>query len=163
VRGVRFSPALRWFILLLLPITLGWKLAVRPAADLGERNDKQVQLEVAEFLARQHFSVASSEHIEAGRPMIQATAGGCRMLIAKSPAIGSDRDVLRRYAEAADQVFVVFRGKVYADQPDWLTVSDFLWARFRRELGFDARAAPVLAVIAGANCGADRLSWEELG
>ena len=91
--------------------------------------------------------------------MIQATAGGCRMLIAKSPAIGSDRDVLRRYAEAADQIFVVFRGRVYADQPDWLTVSDFLWARFRRELGLEARAAPVLAVIAGANCGADRLSW----
>jgi hypothetical protein len=162
VRGVRSSPALKWFILLLLPITLGWKLAVRPAADSSERNDKQVQLEVADFLVRQHFTVGRSEQIEEGRPMIQATVGGCRMLIAKSPALGTDRDVLRRYATGEDQVFVVFRGRVYADQPDWLTVSDFLWARLRRELGLGAEGAPVLAVIAGANCGADRLPWDEL-
>jgi hypothetical protein len=163
VRGVRFSPALKWFIVLLLPITLAWKLAVRPGADLGELNDRQVQLRVAEFLFRQHFNVASAEKIEEGRPMIQATAGACRMLVAKSTAIGSDRDVIRRLAAPTDHVFIIYRGRVYVDQPTWLTVSDFLWARLRREMGLNARATSVLAVIAAANCGAERLPWDELG
>jgi hypothetical protein len=44
-----------------------------------------------------------------------------------------------RNATVADQVFVVFAGKIYAEQPTWLTVPDFLWARFRRELGMSAR------------------------
>ena len=157
-------PAFKWFVLLLLlPITLGVKLVVRPSAELGEFNDKQIQLRIAEFLFRQHFTVVSSEKIEEGRPIIQASAGACRMVVAKSPAIGSDRDVIRRLATATDRVFAVYRGKVYVDQPTWLTVSDYLWARLQRELGLNAQAAPVLAVIAGLNCGAEQLSWNELG
>ena len=160
--GVKSSPALKWLVLLLLPVTLGLKLAVRPSDDAREFNDKQVQLRVAEFLFRQHFTLASSEKIEDGRPMIVATTGSCRMLVAKSPAVGSDRDVIRRLASAAEHVFVVYRGKVYADQPTWLTVLDFLWTRFRRELGLRTQVAPVLAIIAGPNCGAEQLSWDEL-
>lgn len=157
-------PAFKWFVLLLLlPFTLGVKLVARPSTELGELNDKQVQLEVAEFLLRQHFTVVFSEKIEEGRPIIQASTGACRMVVAKSPAIGSDRDVIRRLATATDGVFAVYRGKVYADQPTWLTVSDYLWARLQRELGLNARAAPVLAIIAGLNCGAEQLSWNELG
>ena len=158
------SPAFKWLVLLLLlPITLGVKLVVRPSAELGELSDKQIQLRVAEFLFRQHFTVVSSEKIEEGRPIIQASAGACRVVVAKSPAIGSDRDVIRRLATATDRVFAVYRGKVYVDQPTWLTVSDYLWARLQRELGLNAQAAPVLAVIAGLNCGAEQLSWNELG
>jgi hypothetical protein len=162
VRGVSCSRALKWFVLLLLPLTLGWKLAVRPG-DSGVLTEKEAQLKVAEFLVRQHFTVAVSEQMDEGRPTISATTGMCRMLIAKSPAIGSDRDVIRRYATAADRVFVVFRGRVYAEQPTWLTVSDFLWSRFQRELGFNAQASPVLAVIATTSCDAERLPWVELG
>ena len=158
------SPAFKWLVLLLLlPITLGVKLVVRPSAELGELSDKRIQLRVAEFLFRQHFTVVSSEKIEEGRPIIQASAGACRMVVAKSPAIGSDRDVIRRLATATDRVFAVYRGKVYVNQPTWLTVSDYLWARLQRELGLNAQAAPVLAVIAGLNCGAEQLSWNELG
>jgi hypothetical protein len=161
---VNSSPAFKWLVLLLLlPITLGVKLVVRPSAELGELSDKQIQLRVAEFLFRQHFTVVSSEKIEEGRPIIQASAGACRVVVAKSPAIGSDRDVIRRLATATDRVFAVYRGKVYVDQPTWLTVSDYLWARLQRELGLNAQAAPVLAVIAGLNCGAEQLSWNELG
>jgi hypothetical protein len=154
---------LKWFLLLSLPITLGLKLAMRPSAEAGEFNDKQIQLRVAEFLFRQHFTVVNSEKIEEGRPIIQATAGACHMVVAKSPAIGSDRDVIRRLATATDRVFAVYRGKVYVDQPTWLTVSDYLWTRLRRELGWNVQAAPVLAIIAAPNCAAEQLSWNELG
>jgi hypothetical protein len=159
---VSYSPVLKWGLILLLPLTLAWKLALRPG-DSGELKEKETQLKVAEFLVRQHFAVASSEKMAEGRPAIRATAGACRLLIAKSPSMGWDRDLIRRYATAADRVFVVFAGRTYAEQPTWLTVSDFLWARFRRELGMNAQPAPVLAVIATSTCAAERLPWKELG
>ena len=161
--GVKSSPALKWFVLVLLPITLGLKLAVRAGVDSGEGSDKQVQVKVADFLLRQHFNVVKIEKFEEGQPMLRATAAECRMLVAKSPVIGSDRDVLQQLVTGADRLFVVYRGKVYADPPTWLTVSDLLWARFRRGLGLSAEAAPpVLAVIAGPACGAEQLPWDEL-
>ena len=164
MRGVKSSPALKWLLLLLLPITLGPKLATRAGTQLGAVNDKQVQLDVVEFLSRQHFSVIQFEKFEEGQPMLRATAAACRMLVAKSPAIGSDRDVLGQLVTADDRFVIVYRGKVYANQPTWLTVSDLLWARLRRQIGLDTQAAPpVLAVIASASCGADRLPWDELG
>jgi len=155
-----FFAVFKWLILPLLFLTLGIKLAVRPST--GAFDDRQVQFRVSEFLFRQHFNVVNSEKIEHGRPMVQGTAGSCRMLVAKSPSIGSDRDVIRRLAAENDRIFVVYRGKVYADQPTWRTVSDFLWTRLRRELGLNAQAAPVLAVIAAPNCDAEQLSWNEL-
>ena len=156
---------LKWGVLLLLPLTLGWKLAVRPG-DSGELKEKETQLKIAEFLVRQRFAVAISEKMDEGhlgQPAIRATAGACRLLVAKSPSMGWDRDLIRRYATAADRVFVVFAGKIYAEQPTWLTVSDFLWARFRRELGMNAQPTPALAVIATPSCAAERLPWNELG
>jgi hypothetical protein len=62
-----------------------------------------------------------------------------------------------------DRTFVVFRGKIYKDQPTWLTVPYFLWARLKRELGLGAHTPPLLAVIATPNCDAERLPWRELG
>jgi hypothetical protein len=160
---VSSSPALKWFILLLLlPLSFSWKLAVRPG-DAGAMNDNDVQFKVAEFLVRQRFTVAISEKVEEGQPMLRATASACRLLIAKSAAMGSDRDMISRFVAPGDHVFVVFRGKVSQDQPTWLTVFDFLWSRLQRELGIKAQASPVLAVIATTSCDAERLPWAELG
>jgi hypothetical protein len=155
------SPALKWFILPLLALSLGWKLAVRPG-DSPPTIERDVQLEVARFLARQHFIVTTSEEIQEGQPDIRATAGVCRILIAQSPVMGSDRDLLRRWVTADDHIFTVFRGKVYPEQPTWLTVPWSLWARFRRQLGLQVPSASVLTVIATATCDAERLPWELL-
>ena len=95
--------------------------------------------------------------------MLRANAGACRILIANSNPLAWDRDVISRNATVADRSFVVFRGRVYAEQPTWLTVPDFLWSRFQRELGLRAHAAPLLAVIATTSCNAERLPWGELG
>ena len=146
-------------LLLLLPLTLGWKLAVKPGAALGEPDTLR---RVADFLVRQRFSVTVAEKVEEGQPSLLARAGPCRMLIALSPPTASDRDLVRRHASPGDQVFVVFRGRVYAEKPTWLTVSDFLWARFRRELGVTVRAAPIFAVVASPGCDAERLPWGEV-
>ena len=78
---------------------------------------------LAEFLVRQHFSVSMMERAEQGKPAVTANSGSCRMLVIRSPALGWDRDLVRRYADAEDQVFVVFRGRIYSDQPTFRTVA----------------------------------------
>jgi hypothetical protein len=162
VHGVKSSRALKWLVLaVLLSLTLGWKLVAR--STVGEQpTERDVQVAVAEFLVRQHFSVSISERVEEGKPAIGANSGSCRMLVAKSPALGWDRDLIRRYAEAEDRIFVVFRGRIYSDQPTFLTVFDALSSRFWRELGFKVSPKPVLAVVARINCDAERLSWDQL-
>jgi hypothetical protein len=162
VFGVRSSRGVKWLVVaLLLPLTLGWKLAVRPT-NLGDLPDRHVQQQVTMFLAKQRFSVLAADKVEEGQPMLRATSGTCRLLAAKSPAMGWDRDLIRRHSAQDDDVFTVFRGRIYSEQPTWLTVPNFLWARFRRELGLRVSAEPVLAIVATKICGAERLPWAEL-
>ena len=159
---MRYSRALKWVVLVvLLAFTLGWKVVARSTA--GEQpTERVIQAAVAEFLVRQHFGVSISEHVEEGKPAVAANSGSCRILVAKSPALGWDRDQIRRYADAEDRTFVVFRGQIYTEQPTFLTVFDALFSRFRRELGFGGQPNPVLAVVARTNCDAERLPWDQL-
>jgi hypothetical protein len=158
VRGVNCSTALKWFLILALPLTLGLKLIVRP--DRSAASAPDVQQKVAEFFLRQRFTVVLPDRT--GEGMLRASAGPCRILVANSDPIAWDSDAIRRNAMAADRVFVVFRGRIYKDPPTWLTVPYFLWSRLERELGLRAQAAPLLSVIATASCGAEQLPWSEL-
>ena len=154
------STALKWFLILALPLTLGLKLVVRPDRSVASAAD--VQQTVAEFFLRQRFTVALPDRTGEGQYMLRASAGPCRILVANSDPIAWDSDAIRRNAMAADRVFVVFRGRIYKDPPTWLTVPYFLWSRLERELGLRAQAAPLLSVIATASCSAEQLPWSEL-
>ena len=161
MRGVKSSHALKYLVLLvLLSLTLGWKVIARATSD-EQPTDRNIQVRVAEFLVRQHFSVSMLDRAEEGKPTVTANSGSCRILVMKSPALGWDRDLVRRYADAEDQVFVVFRGRVYSDQPTFRTVLDALWSRFLRELGFRIWPSAVFAVVARRGCEADRLPWDQ--
>jgi len=157
---VNCSTALKWFLILALPLTLGLKLMVRPDQRVASATD--VQQKVAQFFLRQRFTVALPDRTGEGQYMLRASAGPCRILVANSDPIAWDSDAIRRSATAADRVFVVFRGRIYKDPPTWLTVSYFLWSRVERELGLRAQAAPLLSVIATASCSAEQLPWSEL-
>ena len=154
------SRVLKWFLILALPLTLGLKLVVRP--DLSMASETDVQQKVAEFFRRQHFAVALADRTGGGQYMLRASAGPCRILVAKSDPVAWDSAAIRRNATDGDRVFVVFRGRTYEDQPTWLTVPYFLWSRLERELGMRAQAAPLLSVIATESCDAERLPWSEL-
>ena len=158
---MKSSRALRYLVLfVLLSLSLGWKVVARTTPD--ERpTDRNLQVRVADFLVRQHFSVSMFDRAEEGKPAVIASSGSCRILVLKSPALGWDRDLVRRYADAEDQIFVVFRGRIYPDQPTFKTVFDALWARFLRELGFSRWPSPILAVVARMGCEADRLPWDK--
>ena len=156
---MKSSRALKYLILFLfLSLTLSWKVIAR-ANSVDQPADRNTKL--AEFLVRQHFSVSISERAEDGKPAVTAGSGSCRILVIKSPAVGWDRDLIRRYADRDDQVFVVFQGRVYANQPTFRTVFDTIWSRFLRELGFKKWPSPVFAMVARPGCDADRLPWDK--
>jgi hypothetical protein len=149
-------------LLVLVPLSFGWKLAVQ-RGDSGGLTEKDAYLKAAEFLVRQRFTVAVSEKVKDEEPIVQGTAGACRIRVVKASSEGSDRDRIRSRATAQDTVFVVFGGRIYAEQPTWLTTFDNLWSKFQRELGLKVHATPVFVVIATKSCGAERLPWAELG
>ena len=95
-------------------------------------------------------------------PTVQATSSGCRILVAESPSEGWGRDITRLYATPEDAVFVVYDGKIYSEQPTWLTVYDTLWSKFPRAFGLKVRTIPILGVVATKACEAERLPWSEL-
>ena len=162
---MKFSPVLKWFVLVVLVLTLGWKVAVR--RDIPEEIEKKhadSQRKLADFLVRQHFTIVPEKEKQTLElPIIRATAGACRILVIRPSFDGSDRERIRRYMSASDTVFVAFGGRIYAEQPTFLTVSDELWARLRRQLGLKAEAGPLLVVIANKGCEAERLPWHEHG
>jgi hypothetical protein len=153
---VSYSPALSWFIVLLLPLTLAWKLTVG-LDDSNELKDRIVQ-----FLVQHQFDVAVTEEIVEGMPTIRATREACGMLISKTSPYGWRRHMISELATATDRIFIVFRGRVYTEQPTWLTLVTHLWSRFLRELGLVHNATSVIAVVATAPCDAERFAWDEL-
>ena len=158
--GVSFSPGLKWIVLVLLPLTLAWKLFVYPDDSPGQKDVAQAKL--VEFLVRQHFTVTAGVASSPGEPSVRATSPMCQILVAESPSEGWGRDITRLYATPEDTVFVVYRGRVYYEQPTWLTVWDFLWAKFPRALGLNVQASRVLTIVATKSCSAERLPWSEL-
>jgi hypothetical protein len=153
---VNFSRAPRWFIALLIPLTLAWKIAVPSdrADDLKE--------ELVDFFERNGFNVVVTQQLVNYLPIIQATTDSCRLIIAKLTPDGSNRDLIRMLTGDTDRQFVVFRGDVHAQQPILLTVVYYLWSRFLRELGLIREITPVIAVGANSSCDTDRLPWSEL-
>ena len=150
------SPALKWFIVLLLPLTLAWKFAVGPEVP------DDLEFEIIKFLRNQHLEVISTNEMVNYLSIIQATSGSCRMLVAKIAPDGSSRDVIGGLATANDRLFIVFRGRVYAHQPVLFTEFRYLWSRFLRELGLVRHIPPVLAVVATTSCDAEQLPWDAL-
>ena len=95
-------------------------------------------------------------------PVISASTGRCRMLIMKVSSDGWQRDLVHARAQNTGRVFFIFRGKIYPDQPIWLTAAMNLWSRGLQEIGLRLHTTPVIAVIASERCGAERLPWDEL-
>ena len=150
------SGALRLSVVFILLLSIAWKIAV-PPDDPSDLNNALV-----DFLERNHFSVVVTERIVNYTPIIQANAASCRLQIARLTSDGSNQDLIRSLAGDTDRLFVVFRGRVYIKQPISRTVLNYLWSRFRRELGLINHVTPVIAVAANASCDAERLPWGEL-
>ena len=93
-------------------------------------------------------------------PVVQATSDSCRILIVQVEPDGSSQDQVRGLATTGDHVFIIFRGRVYAQQPVLLTVTNTLWSRSLRKFGLMRRITPVIAAVANASCNIEKLAWK---
>ena len=154
------SPAFKWFTALLLTLTLAWKLV---AGIEGADNTNDLRDKVLKFLAQHRFEVAvTGRLVGSDMPIISAARGSCHMQVAKASAFGWDRDLIRSLAtNASENLFIVFQGRIYDEQPTLQTAFNELWSKFLRQLGFE-HATPVLAVMATEVCDAKHLSWDEV-
>jgi hypothetical protein len=154
---VNSSSTFRWLLAAVLVVSVVWKTATR----LGIETDPKDHL-IVEFLKRNHFDVSPTEQIANDVPMIRAQTASCRLQIVQLAPNGSDRDLFRHLAAGADRAFMVFRGKVYAQQPIFWTVLDDFLFRHLRELGLTKRVIPIIAVATNSSCDAERIPWNEL-
>jgi len=153
---VNSSGAFRWSIAGVLLLTIGWKIAIQPD------DPNYLKEDLIKFLERNHFSVVVTDEMVNYTPIIRATTASCHLQIGRLTPDGSNRDLIRHIAAGTDRSFVVFRGAVYAQQPVLLTVLNYLWSRFLRELGLIRHIAPVITVAVNSSCNAERLPWGEL-
>ena len=150
------SNTFRWTVAIMLLFSVAWKTAIRS----GVENDDKEHL--VDFLKRNHFEVSPIEQIVNDVSMIRAQTASCSLKIVQLAPNGSNRDLFRSLAGAADRAFVVFRGKVYAQQPILWTVLDDFWVRHLRELGLTTHTIPLIAVAANSSCEAEQIPWDEL-
>ena len=140
----------------MLLVALGWKIAIQPD------DPNYLKEDLIKFLERNHFSVVVTDEMVNYTPIIRATTASCHLQIGRLTPDGLNRDLIRHIAAGTDRSFVVFRGAVYAQQPVLLTVLNYLWSRFLRELGLIRHIAPVITVAVNSSCNAERLPWGEL-
>ena len=76
----------------MLLLTIGWKIAIQP--------DDQTYLkeDLIKFFERNHFNVVVTDEMMNDTPIVRATTGSCRLLVARLTPDGSNRDLIRHLA-----------------------------------------------------------------
>jgi hypothetical protein len=163
--GREFTPTrFKWLLALLLVLTLGWKWVASSSQSASiEPEDKVAAQKIADFLARDLFNVVGPKEVVFGMQLIDATAGACHMRVVVSASRGWHRDLIGTLTSPTDHKFVVFGGAIYPEQPMWRTVPNFLWFKLLNKLGFNVQPTPVITVLEGPDCDAQRLRWSEVG
>jgi hypothetical protein len=150
---VKFSRALRWLLVLLFPLTLGWKLAVKPI------DPNKIKYSIVEFLTQHDFKIDVTGETLVDIPAVEASLGACHLLVGSISPYGIHTEMIQHLGTATDRRFFVFRGTVYNAQPVLLTIVNHLTLRLLRDLGLASGVPPVLAVV--STCDVE-LPWSEL-
>lgn len=146
---------------MLILLTVGWKMAV-PTEGATDLNEDLIAL-----FKVNNFSILQADQVTqdggaADVPIIQVKSDSCAFRVAALSFDGSNRQFVERRLAGAGRRFVVFQGKVYPEQPIFLTVTNYLWSRFLTRLGLGRRIAPPIAIASDASCNAELLPWAEL-
>jgi hypothetical protein len=152
---VNYSPAFKWTVGLLLPLTLAWKIAV------GADNPNEFTDRIVEFLVHKGFDAVTTEEPMDGMQVVRAIRGDCRMFVVERSGKGWTWQLMRTLGEPTDRHFIIFRGEIYEDEPTWLTAANDIYFRTLRRFGL-GRLALVVGVAASPACDAERLTWNEL-
>ena len=85
------SRALKWCFVLILLLSVAWKIAIPPD------NPNDLKDALVEFLERNHFSTVLTDEIINDTPIIQATSASCHLQIARLTPDGSNRDLIQDF------------------------------------------------------------------
>jgi hypothetical protein len=114
------------------------------------------------FLTHHQFEVRVTTQMNWNSfPLMHASAGACRLVIAEESADGWNADIIRDLAKTMDRQFMVYRGTIHFRPPGWLTLTHYWWSRYLHKLGLAAPEMPVIAVAETASCNAEQLPWTE--
>jgi hypothetical protein len=143
----------------LLIATLGAKivLGLRELATL-DSTAEYVSL-VSALLVREGFSVTFDSPSEGFVWPVDANDGRCRLRLVPLAADGSTLEQVRLHVAYDARFFVVFRGRVYQDQPVFWTALFNVAPTVLNALGLSASRIPPLAVNANGECKIENLSW----
>ena len=121
------------------------------------------KVDIGAFLVRHGYEVtkAGDAH-ERGLAFLTATKGACRAFVATVSPLGWHREIVRLQASPQDEVFYVFRGMSYPDQPRWLTWLDWYWWRLNDYAGRRVPTHEVFGVVAYPQCELRSLPWNEV-
>ena len=97
--GVKCSLALRWSILILLPLTIAWKLAVKP------ENPIEIEDAIVEFLAHQHFDITVTKETMHYIPIIEASSASCSLRVMRVSPLGDEANVVHSFGGSTDHIF----------------------------------------------------------
>lgn len=152
------SRVFKLFLASIFLLSVAWKIAIPSNKGVDPK------FNLIKFLESNHFDIETTAEITYGDTVIRATNASCRLEIASLASNGSDQDRFRNFfVTGTKRSFIVFRGRVYRQQPTFLTALDHLWSRHLRELGLVRYPAAILAVAENSSCDAERLPWNELG
>lgn len=149
------SSALKWFTMLVLIPTMGWKVGFKPE-DPSEVHDA-----IVKFLKDQKFDVRTTGESIENMPVIEGKNEACRLRIARVSPFGYEAELVRRASVPNDRIFYVFRGVQYREQPVRRTLANYFWFRFLQYLHWVSRIPPVFAVM--TSCVDRQIPWTELG
>ena len=91
---MKFSPAIKWCLVLLLPLTLGWKLAVALRTD----DPAERAVAIVEFLTGHQFNAVSKDETRGGLQIVEASSNECHLLVARISPLGDSADQVQSLA-----------------------------------------------------------------
>jgi hypothetical protein len=154
---VSSSSAFKSILTAVLLLSVAWKISV-PSDAQSDWTDS-----VVKFLERNHFDVVVTKQMINYVPIIQASSVSCRLKVARIAPDGVDQDLVRHLTMDTDRLFIIFRGRLYSQQPIFRIRISYLWLARLRELRLTKHLPPVMAVIANSSCDVERLPWDEFG
>jgi len=152
---VRYSLAPKVFLALAIALTVSLKVMVR---DTNQNAHLAVLDSVVAFLTRHQFQ----SHGTPDGSRIYASSGNCRLAMRQVDPQGYNLDAIKTIDAKEGQLFFVFKGLVYTDQPLASTILSHYWFRLQQKLGLHPSWNPVLAVVSSDSCAMDALPWKEL-
>lgn len=159
------SPTLKGLFAFLLAVSVGGKIIAvswSPAEGTWSAPYSAGNTEIAAFFDRHEFLARKDENNMGDVFVGPGVAGDCHLLVINATPEGWVRDAVRQLASRNDEVFFVFDGTVYQDQPTWHTRMHYYWRQLNRFTGRAIPARPVLGIVASPGCDLRDMPWREI-